>query len=145
MKSPGEPLPEEVCLMLAPFFPGFDLSRLRVYEGIPRYVIGHPLGYVNRHKIFFAPGAYRLDTPEGLALLAHEVEHCRQYRQFGKWRFRWRYLRAFCRNRWRGMAWEAAYWNVPFEIQARRVENRVLAAVRRWQTNFSTPKPGQAG
>jgi len=138
MKHTGEPLPPEVCQLLASFFPDFDLRRVRVYEGIPRYVIGQPLGYVNRYKIFFAPGAYRLDTAEGLALLAHELEHCRQYHVLGRWRFRWRYLRAFCRNRWLGMRWEDAYWHVPFEISARRVEANVLASLRQWQTNLSS-------
>lgn len=138
MRRAGEPLPAEVCQLLAPFFPDFELRRVRVYEGIPRYVIGKPLGYVNRHKIFFAPGAYRLDTAEGLALLAHEVEHCRQYRQLGRWRFRWRYLLAFWRNRRRGMSWDAAYWHVPFEVAARATEARVLTALRRWQSGFSS-------
>lgn len=138
MRRTGELLPDEVCQLLAPFFPDFDLRRVRIYEGIPRYVIGRPLGYVNRHKIFFAPGAYRLDKAEGLALLAHELEHCRQYQVLGRWRFRWRYLLAFYRNRRRGMAWEEAYWQVPFEIAARRVEANVLAWLRRSQTNLSS-------
>src|SRR5215210_4411448 len=92
----GEPLPPEVQQLLAPFFPGFDLGRIRIYQGIPHYVVGTskegPIGYADRNRIYLAPNHYRVDTPAGLALIAHEITHCRQYREHGTWRFRARYL-----------------------------------------------------
>ena len=83
MKPENERLPEEVVALLTPFFPELDLSRIRVCEGIPRYVVGDPVGYADRYRIYFAPGVYRVDTIEGLALIAHEVAHCLQYQRHG--------------------------------------------------------------
>ncbi|MFN0086799.1 MAG: DUF4157 domain-containing protein [Blastocatellia bacterium] len=125
MRRGPEALPEEVVGLLSPFFPGFDLACLRIREGIPFYVRGNPIGYADRDRIYFEPGACRLDTIEGLSLLAHEITHCRQYRTLGTWRFRLRYLHFYFGNRWRGMSRGEAYLNIPFEIEAREVEARV--------------------
>lgn len=133
MRRELEGLPEEVVGLLAPFFPGFDLARIRIREGIPFYVRGNPIGYADRDRIYFEPGAYRLDTIEGLSLLAHEIAHCMQYRALGTWRFRLRYLRFYFENRWQGMSRREAYLNIPFEIEAREMEARVHLALRRLQ------------
>jgi hypothetical protein len=126
-------LPKSAAQVLSPFFPGFDLRRVRIHEGIPRYVVGRPIGYADRDHIYFAPGAYRVDTVAGLALIAHELAHCRQYGRYGTWRFRARYLAAYLKNRLRGMNHPQAYRNIPFEIEARRIEaevHRALAELR---------------
>ncbi len=136
MKRKYESLPEEVAQLLAPFFPGFDLSRVCVCEGIPRYVIGDPVGYADRNNIYFAPGSYRVDTIEGLALLAHELAHSRQYREHGKWRFRARYIAAYIRNRLRGMNRLKAYRNIPFEIEAREIEVEVYRALKHLRSDL---------
>lgn len=136
MRRPAELLPEEVTQALSPFFPGFDLSRIRIYEGIPRYVVGRPIGYADRYNIYFAPGAYRLDTIGGLALIAHEIAHCQQYQKIGTWRFRARYLSAYFKNRLRGMDHLKAYRNIPFEIEAREVEAETYRALKRLQSNL---------
>ncbi|MEP7342419.1 MAG: DUF4157 domain-containing protein [Acidobacteriota bacterium] len=134
----GEPLPPEVQQLLAPFFPGFDLSRVRIHEGIPRYVITNPIGYADRNRIYLAPGFYRVDTAEGLALIAHEVAHCRQYQQNGVWRFRAKYLAAYFKNRRSGMSHDRAYFEIPFEAEARKVERTVHAALSRLQSLFNS-------
>jgi hypothetical protein len=136
MKREGESLPEDVVALLTPFFPGFDLSRIRICEGIPRYIIGGPLGYADRYRIYFAPGVYRVDTIEGLALIAHEVAHCVQYRRYGAWRFRARYLAAYFKNRLRGMNHLKAYRAIPFEIEAREAENQVYRALKTLQSGL---------
>ena len=140
MKQRGEPLPLEVQQLLAPFFPDLDLCRVRIFEGIPRYVsisaAADPIGYTDGWKIYFAPGYYRLDSAEGLALVAHEIVHCRQYHQLGKWGFRTRYLSAYLQNRRAGMADKIAYEQIPFEIEAREVEHQVLTKVLRLQSEF---------
>lgn len=133
----GEPLPPEVQQLLAPFFPGFDLSRVRIHEGIPRYVITNPIGYTDRHRIYLAPGFYRVDTAEGLALIAHEVAHCCQYQRHGVWRFRAKYLAAYFKNRRSGMPHNRAYFEIPFEVEARKVERKVRAAMLRLQSLFN--------
>ncbi len=137
MKKDVGALPEEVVALLTPFFPGFDLSRIRIREGIPRYLVGDPVGYANRYKIYFAPGAYRVDTIEGLALIAHEVAHCAQYRKHGAWRFRARYLAAYFKNRFSGMDHLKAYRSIPFEIEAREVEEQVYRALKTLQADLA--------
>jgi len=136
----GEPLPPEIQQVLAPFFPDFDLSRVRVIEGIPRYVTiagsVEPLGYTDCWNIYLAPGAYRIDSAEGLALIAHEIVHCRQYRQHGKWRFRAKYLAAYVKNRRQGMTGKQAYFKIPFEVEAREVERKVYLALMYLQSEF---------
>jgi len=136
MKREAVALPEEVLALLAPFFPGFDLSRVRIHEGIPRYVIGDPIGYADRYNIYFAPGAYRVDTVGGLALIAHEIAHCLQYKNHGVWSFRARYLSAYFKNRWRGMNHLKAYRNIPFEVEARQIEAEVYRELKRVQSRL---------
>jgi Domain of unknown function (DUF4157) len=131
MNAAPERLPEEVIGLLAPYFPGFDLERIRIREGIPFYVGGNPIGYADRDRIYFEPGAYRLDTVEGIALVAHEITHCRQYDQLGTWRFRYRYLSSYFTNRMQGMSRKEAYLNIPFEVEAREIEARVLLSLLR--------------
>ncbi len=141
MKRKGEPLPLEVQQLLAPFFPDLDLSRVRIFDGIPRYVsitaVAEPIGYTDGWKIYCAPGYYRLDSAEGLALIAHEIVHCRQYQQFGKWGFRTKYLSFYLQNRRGGMAEKVAYEQIPFEIEAREIEHNVLSALLQLQSNFT--------
>lgn len=137
MKRRGELLPFEVQQLLAPFFSGFDLRRIRIYEGIPRYVVGTPIGYADRNRIFLAPGHYRVDSIEGLALIAHEIAHCRQYKRCGTWRFRAEYLASYFKNRWHGMPHDKAYLKIPFEIEAREVEKEVYSALLRLQSDLS--------
>ena len=136
MKREVEILPEEVVALLTPFFPGFDLRRIRICEGIPRYLLGDPVGYANGYKIYFAPGAYRVDTIEGLSLIAHEVAHCLQYHNHGVWRFRARYLAAYFKNRMSGMNHLRAYRSIPFEIEAREVEEQVYRALKTLQSGL---------
>lgn len=130
MKRAARPLPPEAVRLLQPFFPGFDLRRIRVCQGIPRYVIGDPLGYADRDTIYLQRGAYQPETIHGLALLAHEIAHCQQYDRYGAWRFRARYLGEYFRNRRRGMNHTTAYWNLSFEVQARAVEDLVVATLQ---------------
>jgi hypothetical protein len=136
MKREPARLPEEVVQLLAPFFPGFDLSRIRIHEGIPRYVVGHPVGYADRNNIYFAPGLYRVDTIEGLTLIAHEVAHCLQYHRHGVWPFRARYLAAYFKNRLRGMDHLKAYRGIPFEIEAREIEAEVYRVLKSLQSRL---------
>ncbi len=140
MKLKGEPLPLEVQQLLAPFFPGLELSRVRIHEGIPRYIsvlaAAEPIGYTDGWKIYFAAGFYRIDTPEGLALIAHELVHCRQYHELGAWRFRAKYLAAYFQNRRDGLDAKAAYAQIPFEIEARAIERQVLSMLFQLQSGF---------
>jgi len=123
-------LPQKARKLLAPFFPGFDLTELCIFEGIPWYVLSRPEGYADRNNIYLLPGLYQVDSIDGLALLAHEIEHCRQYREHGTWHFRARYLAAYFKNRLRGMSGREAYLNISFEIKAREVEKQVYLSLQ---------------
>ncbi len=137
MNRKPDRLPREARQLLAPFFPGFNLGRVRIYERIPWFVLGKPVGYANRHKIYLAPGAYQTASVGGIALLAHEIAHCRQYSEYGTWRFRATYLFSYFKNRWRGMSRREAYLNIPFEIEAREIEAKVYSELRRMRSRQS--------
>jgi hypothetical protein len=51
-------------------------------------------------------------------LLRHELEHVRQWRQYGVLGFLRRYLGGYLRWRARGYGHKAAYRRIPFEIEA---------------------------
>ena len=51
-------------------------------------------------------------------LIAHELEHVRQWRRFGLVGFSWRYLLPYLRGRLHGYPHWGAYRRVPFEIEA---------------------------
>ena len=54
VRRPGEPLSPLLRAKLGSYFPGLDLESVRLHPGVPRYVPGRPLGYVNRHRIYLA-------------------------------------------------------------------------------------------
>lgn len=92
--GPGGALPDEVVTRLAPFVDAGALRALRVKTGVPwSWVPGifragaTTLG----HRVLFRDGAYRTADPRGLALIAHEAVHVRQYREMGWVRFLLRY------------------------------------------------------
>jgi len=63
-----------------------------------------------------------------------EVAHCLQCRKHGARRFRARYLAAHLKNRLRGMNHLKAYRGIPFEIEAREVEEQVYGALMTLQS-----------
>lgn len=130
MKHVARPLPPEAVRLLQPFFPDFDLQRIRVCEGIPRYILGDALGYAEGDTIYLQRGAYQPETIHGLALLAHEIAHCQQYDKHGAWWFRLRYLYEYFKYRQRGMNHATAYWRISFEVQARAVEDLVAETLQ---------------
>lgn len=118
-------LPLYVQRLLAPYFPDFDLERVRVRDGIPWYVLMDADGYTDRHRICFRSGCFDCDSPAGIALIGHEVMHCWQYHQFGTWRFRALYIGHWLREFVRTRSLTLAYWNIPFEAEARAVEQQI--------------------
>ena len=121
----GELLSPLLRTKLGAYFPGLDLDAIRLFRGVPRYVRGRPAAYVNRHRIYLAAGFENVTDAEGLALLAHELVHVRQYRELGAWRFRRAYLWEYLAGRLAQLGHEGAYCNISFERAAREVEERV--------------------
>jgi len=127
----GQPLPEEVRRVLGPYFPTYDLSRVQVQEGIPWYVRMNPDAYTDWQTIYFAPGKYDPHSAAGIALIGHELMHCLQYAQRGKWRFRFAYLGCWLQQLARHRRLDQAYWLNPFEVEARAIERRIRFDVSR--------------
>lgn len=118
-------LPPHVKALLAPYFPGLDLDAVRILDGIPPYVLMNADAYTDHHKLYFAPGKYDAETPEGIALIGHEVTHYRQYCSYGTWRFRAAYGGCWAREMIARRSWEHAYFWNPFEVEARAMERRI--------------------
>lgn len=124
-------MPAFVRQLIQPYFPDFDLDSIRIYEGIPWYVLMDAVAYTDRQMIYFKPGSYDEESLAGLALIAHEITHCWQYRQLGTWRFRWQYLRDWVHHFRRSGSFTKAYFNVRFEREARLVEQKVYEDLSR--------------
>jgi hypothetical protein len=130
-RGQGQQLSALVRQIIQPYFPGFDLEQIRIHSGIPWYVLMDAVAYTDRHRIYFKPGSYDEESIVGLALIAHEVTHCWQYHQLGAWRFRWRYIKDWWSHFLRSQSLTKAYFNVSFEREARRVEQRVYEDLNR--------------
>ena len=61
------------------------------------------------------------------ALLRHEEEHVRQWRELGVLRFLRIYLGSYLASRWHGFGHKAAYRLIPLEIEAEEAARRALA------------------
>jgi len=87
-------LPEETVTLLKEFVPEEDLRTLRAVTRAPFRWLPVLLGMsaiTFAPFVFFRGGRFRLDTPRGLALLAHEAVHVGQVRELG-WKFYPKYL-----------------------------------------------------
>jgi hypothetical protein len=97
-------LPPDVVDRLSRFVPRSDLQAMRVHAGAPLrwmpVLLNTGAMTFGRHVLFRA-GRFRIDTPRGLALIAHECGHIGQYREIGFFRFIVRYLRGQFQCRFR--------------------------------------------
>lgn len=75
----GRPLPDNVRTKMESFF-GADFSDVRVHVGPEAPSIG-ALAFTMGSSLYFAPGQYNPDSPQGQALLGHELTHVVQQRQ----------------------------------------------------------------
>jgi len=85
------------------------------------------------HKIcYIMPERYDPYTPEGIAILAHELKHVAQYEKIGMGRFLVRYIIEFAKY---------GYRNISFEKEARRLHERVFTKLleekKQWVRNLS--------
>jgi len=78
-------------------------------------------------RIFLSSAAAReiaAGTEAGRCLLRHELAHVSQFARDGAVRFLWRYAAAYARSRKRGLSHGAAYFEIPYEREAREAESR---------------------
>lgn len=118
-------MPGPVVDALKPYFEGFDLTRVRLHNGIPGYVVGEPDAYTSKNNIYFAERAYDPNTASGIALIGHEALHSRQYQELGTFRFRARYLSEYSAGRLGGLGHEEAYSNISLERDAFALQRRI--------------------
>jgi hypothetical protein len=118
-------LPQDAKRLLAAYFPELNLDEIRIKEGIPWYVPMNVTAYTNRNRIYFARGQYRSESVEDLALIAHELAHCDQYKRHGTWRFRVMYVYMWLVELLRHSSFIEAYRQNRFEVAARAIEDRV--------------------
>lgn len=72
--------------VLAPYIPKIDLDNADIHEGkMPWYTPGEMEGITRGNDIYFKNGYYDPCTPEGMALLGHELVHVGQYRNGMTW------------------------------------------------------------
>jgi Domain of unknown function (DUF4157) len=120
-------LPDCIKALLAPYFPELDLEDIRIRESIPWYVPMNAAAYTNRNHIYFAPGCYDTDSLAGIAMIAHELTHCAQYKNHGVLRFRVLYISSWLAELWGQRSFDQAYSRNRFEVAARELEERVCA------------------
>jgi len=99
---------------LGPYVPADVLDAAILHDGqVPWYLAKRFVAIVRGRHVYLRAGAYDADTVEGLALLAHELTHVRQYREgMTALRYLWCSLRGYRKNR--------------YEIEAFAVQARVL-------------------
>ncbi len=119
-------LPDHAIEMLGSYFPGLDLKRVCIREGVPWYVPLSASAYTDRAVIYFKPGTYDPNSAAGLAHIAHELAHTAQYTEHGKWRFRALYIGSWLRNLFRHRSFVPAYRENRFEEEARRLAEVVF-------------------
>jgi hypothetical protein len=76
--GPGAPLPEPTRLRMERSF-GVGLTSVRVHEGDAAPALGAS-AYAEGEGLHFAPGRYQPGSPDGDALIGHEVAHVVQQR-----------------------------------------------------------------
>ena len=130
-RSETRRLPRSVRSRLEPYFPEVDLHSIRLREGIPWYVVMDADGYTDLDTVYFKPGKYDPDTVPGIALIGHEIAHCRQYQQHGRWGFRLRYIGSWLWHFLRTLSWAEAYQQIGFEVEARDIERTILRDLSR--------------
>ncbi len=88
----GAGIPHEVIEQLRPFFPDVDLSSIRMYNGLPWFASETTTrAFTWRDSIHFSVGDYNPNTVDGIALIAHEVQHVADFRALGAAVFAVRY------------------------------------------------------
>ena len=76
-------------------------------------------------RVFLSSAAARevaAGTPAGQQLLRHELAHVTQFAREGNALFLWRYVLSYARGRRRGLSHAAAYFEIPYEREARAAE-----------------------
>lgn len=133
----GEALTTCVQQILNPYFTNLYLSRIRIHTSIP-WIIQKtakvtPAAITIDEDIYFShrgTNGYDPDTINGIKLIAHELTHTQQYKNYKTIvGFGWDYWDEFDKNKDKGMSDSDAYQNISFEVNARANADRIIQAV----------------
>ena len=108
--------------LLAPFYPGMDLSQPDIKIGVPGIVKlfqSGADGFTWRNTVYIEKAAYDENSVEGIALIGHELEHVAQFNEFGVIGFSLGYVGSWAVN---GFDYNA----ISFERAARNKEAQIL-------------------
>ena len=109
------PLNEDEKEKLSPYIPQEDLDNAILHDGkVPWYTPDWAAGIVRGNHIYLR--RYNPGTPEGFAVLGHELEHVRQYREGMTLAG---YIWSCIRN--------GGYLKSPYEISAMDMQSRIEA------------------
>lgn len=101
----------------------------RLHRGFPWWLgivlVRGTLAITIGRRIYLGERLLSRGPEEIETIVAHELEHVRQFARLGVVRFAWLYARDYVRNRRRGMSAYEAYEAIPFEVEARVAENRL--------------------
>lgn len=125
MSRAASTLPPEAIERLAPYVDAQVLRSLRARTVTPWTWVPRVLqaGAVTLGRdVCFKPGLYNPTTPRGLALIAHECVHVRQYREMGPLRFLLAYLGGAVRVRFE-------HDRHPMELEAEALQARLRVAL----------------
>ncbi len=117
-------LPRHLIDYFSHYFDRSLLDKISIWEGLPRFVRCNPFmtvdAYTTGYRIYFRNRElYDPHTIGGVRLIAHEVEHVRQYEAWGTARrFQFDYVWKWLVNLVKGMGPTRAYENIPVEIAA---------------------------
>lgn len=114
-------LTAESLEQLAPYLDRRSLESFRARTAVPWRWLPRVLraGAVTLGtNVSFKPGSYDQSTPRGLALIAHECVHVRQYREMGFARFLLAYGAGVVRSR-------GVHDAHPLELEAEALQKRV--------------------
>ena len=136
-RSNGSSLPTCVQQILKPYFTNLDLSKITVYNYIPTIIQKTakvtPAAVTVDEDIYFAKqgtGGYDPNTIDGIKLIAHELTHTQQYKNYKTvLGYGWDYWDAFDKNKEKGMSDSDAYQNISFEVDARNNADRIIQTV----------------
>lgn len=120
-------------VILSKYFPGKDLGRIDIKQGIP--YLARKAGAEGADAWTFKNTIYlgipdAPDTVAGVALIGHEVVHSTQYDQYGVIGMARRYKAAYNENLKAGMSEYDAYRNNPFEIEGFNMGAKILDEVQ---------------
>ena len=96
----GRPLTDEEKADLVGHYEPEVLDSARLYDGrVPWWLWRAMAGVTIDNRIYLRPGHYVPETAKGVRLLAHELEHVRQYRSgMNIFKYLWKSLRGYRQN-----------------------------------------------